>query len=61
MSEPTLIVGADVTHPAPGSHERPSVAAIVGSVDLEGMRYTADIRVQGSRVEYIGDMKEVMM
>ncbi|CAG0913278.1 unnamed protein product, partial [Notodromas monacha] len=59
MSEPTLIVGADVTHPAPGS-DQPSIAAIVGSVDLVGMKYTADIRVQGSRVEFIGDMKEVM-
>lgn len=58
MAEPSLIVGADVTHPTSGCH--PSIAAIVGSIDLQGMRYTADICVQGSREEIIYDMKDVM-
>jgi eukaryotic translation initiation factor 2C len=30
MSEPVIVLGADVTHPAAGEFTRPSIAAIVG-------------------------------
>ena len=33
MSEPVIVLGADVTHPAAGEFTRPSIAAIVGSLD----------------------------
>ena len=33
MSDPVIVLGADVTHPATGEFARPSVAAIVGSMD----------------------------
>jgi len=44
--------GADVTHPAPGLEE-PSVAVVVGSLDLHNARYTARVRVQPLRMEII--------
>ena len=33
MNEPVIVMGADVTHPAAGEVTRPSIAAIVGSLD----------------------------
>ena len=32
---PTMILGADVTHPPPGAGHGVSIAAIVGSIDRE--------------------------
>ena len=57
-NEPTLILGADVTHPAPGSAQ-PSIAAVMGSVDVNGVRYFTDVRVQPCRLEFIKDMKTI--
>ncbi|TPX63495.1 hypothetical protein SpCBS45565_g06583 [Spizellomyces sp. 'palustris'] len=53
---PTIIFGADVTHPAPGDHNKPSIAAIVGSMDAQCSRYAAAIRVQKGRQEIIKDL-----
>ncbi|XP_077490052.1 protein argonaute-2-like [Amblyomma americanum] len=64
--EPIIIIGADVTHPAPGDRVKPSIAACVGSLDLEFARYRASIRVQVqqqeavARVEIIEDLKEMI-
>lgn len=41
-----------MTHPAPGMEE-PSVAAVVGSLDLHNARFTARVRVQPTRMEII--------
>ena len=54
--KPTIIMGADVTHPPPGDSTRPSIASLVGSMDSQGARYASAIRVQGSRVETIVDI-----
>ncbi|KAG8742665.1 hypothetical protein FRC10_001148 [Ceratobasidium sp. 414] len=35
-ANPTLVLGADVAHPAPGTEGRPSFTALVGSVDSLG-------------------------
>ncbi|KAK8759542.1 hypothetical protein V5799_002821 [Amblyomma americanum] len=58
-----MIIGADVTHPAPGDSVRPSIAACVASVDKVPSQYRAAIRVQiqqqeaVARVEIIEDLK----
>lgn len=55
---PHIILGADVTHPMPGGRT-PSVAALVGSRDREGIQYSAAIRNQPSRQEVIADLGEM--
>lgn len=58
---PHIILGADVTHPAPGSFGRPSVAALVGSRDMHGIQYTGALRNQASRQEIIEDMGSMFL
>ncbi|KAF9181636.1 Eukaryotic translation initiation factor 2C [Haplosporangium sp. Z 11] len=55
-ANPTLIIGADVTHPGAGEH-RPSVVAVVGSMDFHAFKYSGRIQVQDSRVEVIEGLK----
>ena len=51
---PTMIVGADVSHPPPGSGETAtSFAAITVSKDAYFSRYWADVQTNGNRVEMI--------
>ncbi|KAF9539398.1 Eukaryotic translation initiation factor 2C [Mortierella hygrophila] len=57
MSEPALILGADVSHPQLGDTTHPSIAALVGSVDAHAARYAATVRVQAARTEMIADLK----
>lgn len=54
---PTIVMGADVIHPAPGADGRPSFTALVGNVDSETAKYIADCRVQTSRQEMIDDLE----
>ncbi|MCJ1471702.1 hypothetical protein MMC13_000342, partial [Lambiella insularis] len=49
---PTIIVGADVSHAAPGSLQ-PSMAAVTCSMDKLGCRYAAAVESNGHRVEMI--------
>jgi hypothetical protein len=35
---PTLFIGIDVTHPAPGDTISPSISALVGNVDIDATR-----------------------
>lgn len=49
---PTMIIGADVTHGAPGA-EVPSVAALTMSIDKLATRYAATCQTNGFRVEMI--------
>ncbi|KZW04251.1 eukaryotic translation initiation factor 2C [Exidia glandulosa HHB12029] len=58
-TNPVLILGADVIHPAPGSEGRPSFTSIVGNVDGAVSKYVATSRVQTSRKEIIEDMQEM--
>ncbi|KAL1482935.1 hypothetical protein MTO96_013348 [Rhipicephalus appendiculatus] len=66
FKQPVIIIGADVTHPAPGDRVKPSIAACVGSMDPIPARYRASIRVQiqmeeaVARVEIIEDLKEMV-
>lgn len=54
-SIPTMVVGADVSHPAPGaaSGEAASFAAITVSADSLFARYWADVQTNGNRVEMV--------
>ena len=53
------ITGADVSHPGPGVL-RPSVAAVVSSVDERAARYVAKCAVQGPRTEIIEDLESLI-
>lgn len=44
-----IFLGADVTHPPAGDGKKPSIAAVVGSMDGHPSRYCATVRVQTSR------------
>ncbi|KAF9009003.1 argonaute-like protein [Cyathus striatus] len=54
---PTIVMGADVIHPAPGSDGRPSFTALVANVDSNSAKYIADSRVQASRQEMIEELQ----
>ncbi|KAF9055354.1 argonaute-like protein [Hymenopellis radicata] len=56
-SNPTIVMGADVIHPAPGSDGRPSFTALVANVDSDSAKYIATTRVQNCRVEMIEDLR----
>lgn len=52
FAHPTVIVGADVSHAAPGSAQ-PSMAALTMSMDALSARYAAAVDTNGYRVEMI--------
>lgn len=60
-----IFLGADVTHPPAGDNKKPSIAAVVGSMDAHPSRYSATVRVQQHRQEIIQDLanmvKEMMI
>ncbi|KAF8266859.1 argonaute-like protein [Lactarius quietus] len=56
-ANPTIVMGADVIHPAPGSGNRPSFTSLVGSIDSNAVRYVSTIEVQTSRQEIIDGME----
>ncbi|KAH9938191.1 argonaute-like protein [Fomitopsis serialis] len=58
---PTIVMGADVIHPAPGAEGRPSFTALVANVDSDTAKYVADCRVQTSRQELIEDLEEMIV
>lgn len=54
---PTIIFGADVTHPAPGEDSSPSIAAVVASMDWpEVTKYRCLLSSQPHRQELIDDL-----
>ncbi|KAB1212155.1 Protein argonaute 1 [Morella rubra] len=54
---PTIIFGADVTHPQPGEDSRPSIAAVVASQDWpEITKYAGLVCAQAHRQELIQDL-----
>ena len=47
MNRPVMVMGADVTHPAPRDDcKRPSIAAVVGSTDPNVSQFNVEIRLQ---------------
>lgn len=54
---PTIIIGADVTHPQPGEDSSPSIAAVVASMDWpEVSKYRGILSAQNHREEIIQDL-----
>ncbi|XP_050281787.1 protein argonaute 5 isoform X2 [Quercus robur] len=54
---PTIIFGADVTHPQPGEDSSPSIAAVVASMDWpEVTKYRGLVSAQEHREEIIQDL-----
>ncbi|RWS30958.1 translation initiation factor 2C-like protein [Leptotrombidium deliense] len=61
LKKRTMIIGADVTHPAPADRLSSSVSAVVGSMDSNHIRYHSSISIQSkSKQEMIRDL-DVMM
>jgi len=61
LKRPVMVMGADVSHPSPESRGlKPSIAAIVGSVEPKAANYEVEIRIQDGRQneEMIHDMKQ---
>jgi eukaryotic translation initiation factor 2C len=57
--KPTIVFGADVTHPGIGEAGKPSIAAVVASMDIKMSRYATAVRVQAPRKEIIDDLKDM--
>ena len=58
-----MVMGADVSHPSADCRGlKPSIAAIVGSVEPKAANYEVEIRIQDGRQneEVINDMKNVV-
>ncbi len=60
FNEPVMFLGADITHPPAGDEKKPSIAAVVGSMDAHPSRYAAVVRVQSHRQEVIGDLSTMI-
>lgn len=58
-ANPTIVIGADTAHPAPGAQDRPSFTSVVANVDTNVAKYVASTRVQKGRQEIITDLKEM--
>jgi eukaryotic translation initiation factor 2C len=62
MTVPTILIGADVTHPTGfGAREsKPSIVAVVASMDRQLAKYAAILKTQPGRVEEILDMRSII-
>uniref|UniRef100_A0AC35TKG3 Protein argonaute-2 n=1 Tax=Rhabditophanes sp. KR3021 TaxID=114890 RepID=A0AC35TKG3_9BILA len=60
FNEPVIFLGADITHPPAGDARKPSIAAVVGSMDAHPSRYAATVRVQQHRHEIITDLTDMV-
>ncbi|GJJ69830.1 eukaryotic translation initiation factor 2C [Entomortierella parvispora] len=58
--QPTIIFGADVTHPARGE-DRPSIVAVVASMDIFGFQFSGRIKVQEGGQEVIDGLKDLVL
>lgn len=57
---PTIVFGADVTHPSAGDTNRRSIASVVASVDSQMSRYASKVRVQANTQELISDLQDIV-
>ncbi|KAK9870485.1 hypothetical protein WA026_008044 [Henosepilachna vigintioctopunctata] len=59
LSQPCMIMGADVTHPSPDSQNIPSVAAVTASHDPKAFCYNICCRLQSPKMEIISDLQDI--
>jgi len=55
-----IFLGANVIHQPLGDHKKPSIAAVVGSMDAHPSRYAATVRVQEHSQEIIQDLSSMV-
>uniref|UniRef100_A0A8C6PR26 Argonaute RISC catalytic component 2 n=1 Tax=Nothobranchius furzeri TaxID=105023 RepID=A0A8C6PR26_NOTFU len=60
FQQPVIFLGSDVTHPPAGDGKKPSIAAVVGSMDAHPSRYCATVRVQQHRQDIIQDLANMV-
>ncbi|XP_066906251.1 protein argonaute-2 isoform X1 [Halyomorpha halys] len=60
FKRPVIVVGADVTHPAPDQVNVPSIAAVAASYDPRAFRYNMIWKLQPPREEVIRDLESIM-
>ncbi|XP_023346536.1 protein argonaute-1 isoform X2 [Eurytemora carolleeae] len=60
FSEPLMFLGATVTHPPAGDTKKPSIAALVASVDAHPSLYSAVVRIQMARMDVINALYEMV-
>uniref|UniRef100_A0A3Q3JD61 Eukaryotic translation initiation factor 2C 4 n=1 Tax=Monopterus albus TaxID=43700 RepID=A0A3Q3JD61_MONAL len=60
FQQPVIFLGADVTHPPAGDGKKPSIAAVVGSMDGHPSRYCATVREQLFSQEVIQDLTNMV-
>ncbi|KAG9005743.1 hypothetical protein FRB94_001309 [Tulasnella sp. JGI-2019a] len=61
-SNPALVLGCDVMHPAPGAgyKSRPSYTAVTGNIDSTSSRFIATSRAQKAGQEMVDDLEEMV-
>lgn len=60
MEKPCMLLGIDVSHPEPGS-DKPSMAAIVASMDGKLSQYCAHLSAQTSRQEMVSGLEDAVV
>lgn len=60
FDKPAMLVGIDVSHPEPGS-EKPSMAAVVASMDGRCSQYAAYLTTLPSRQEMVATLQDAMV
>ncbi|KYM80325.1 Protein argonaute-2 [Atta colombica] len=56
-----MLVGADVTHPAPDSKSIPSIAAVAASRNNSAFQYNVTLRLQPPKEEMILDLEAIIL
>jgi len=60
FKEPVIFLGATVTHPPAGDNKKPSIAALVASIDGHPSSYTATVRVQQARKDVMVNLSTMV-
>lgn len=60
FDKPCMLVGIDVSHPEPGS-TKPSMAAVVGSMDGRASQYAAYLTTLMSKQEMVSTLQDAML